>query len=186
MNWLDTETKAILQKASEPKLAPSRAAEFALVLVKKGSDRQRLVRAISRINECSELKAAELADRTVPVTINFDLSEEDAVYGQFELISCDAIGVFVRSEVLGQSEKGYIQALFGKILQSPEFKPVKVKVVEVPETESGQKFVDQFLGMTILRQKPVFPLSVEVPFKKARIMEHWATRVGAQVQRDPA
>ena len=100
-------------------------------------------------------------------------------------VSCDSIGVFVRSEVLGQSEKGYIQALFGIILQSPEFKPVKVKVVEVPETESGQKFVDQFLGMTILRQKLVFPLSVEVPFKKARIMMHWATRVGAQVQRDP-
>ena len=185
MNWLDTETKAILQKANEPKLAPSRAAEFALVMVQKGPDRQRLVRAISRINECSESKAAELAERPAPVTINSDLSEEDALFGQFELISCDSIGVFIRSEVLGQSGKGYIQALFGKILQSAEFKPVKVKVVEVPETESGQKFVDQFLGMTILRQKLVFPLSVEVPFKKARIMMHWATRVGAQVQRDP-
>ncbi len=156
------------------------------MLVKKGPDRTRLIRAISRINECNEEKAAGLADRPVPVTINFDLSEEDAVYGQFELISCDSIGVFVRTEVLGESEKGYIQALFGKILQSTEFKPVKVKVVDVPETEPGQKFVDQFLGMAILRQRPVFPLSVEVPFKKARIMMHWATRVGAQVQRDPA
>lgn len=185
MNWLDTETKAILQKANEPKLAPSRAAEFALVLVKKGPDLPRLIRAINRINECNEEKAAELADRPVPVTINLDLSEEDAVYGQFELISCDSIGVFVRSEVLGQNEQGYIHALFGKILQSAEFKPVKVKVVEVPETESGQKFVDQFLGPVFPGRKPVFPLSVEVPFKKARIMIHWATRVGAKVQRDP-
>ena len=185
MNWLDTETKAILQKADEPKPAPSRAAEFALVLIKKAPDRPRLVRAISRINECSEPKAAALADRPVPVTINIDLSEEDAIYGQFELISCDAIGIFVRSEVLRQSERGYTQALFGRILQSAEFKPVKIKVVEVPETESGQKFVDQFLGPIIPRRKPAYPLSVEVPFKKARIMMHWATRVGAQVQRDP-
>jgi hypothetical protein len=186
MNWLDTETKAILHKASEPKRAPSRAAEFALVLVKKGLDRPRLIRAISRINECSEETAAELADRPVPVAINCDLSEEDAVYGQFELISCDSIGVLVRSEVLGQNEKDYIHALFGKILQSAEFKPVKVKVVEVPDTEPGQKFVDQFLGPATPGRKPVFPLSVEVPFKKARIMMHWATRVGANVQRDPA
>ena len=144
-----------------------------------------MIRAISRINECSESKAAELADRPVPVTINIDLSEEDAVFGQFELISFDAIGVFVRSEVLRQSEMGYSHALFGKTLQSAEFKPVKIRVVEVPETESGQKFVDQFLGPTIPRRKPAYPLSVELPFKKARIIMRWATRVGAQVQRDP-
>jgi len=184
MNWLDTETKEILQKEHDPKLAPPKAAEFALVLIRKGTDHQRLVRAVCRINECSESEAIKLARLPAPVTINPGLTQEEALFGQFELICCDAIAAFIRSEVLvEQDEESYLQALFQKVLQSPEFKPTQIDVLEVPATDSGQKFVDQFLGIPLPGQKRrVARFSVWVPLKKARIMTHWATRVGAQVQ----
>ena len=35
MNWLDTQTKELLQKARNEKPAPSKTAEFALVLLRK-------------------------------------------------------------------------------------------------------------------------------------------------------
>jgi len=110
MNWLDTETKAILQKEDESKLAPPKAAEFALLLIRKGIGHQRLVRAICQINECRESEAIELARLPAPVTI------------------------------------------LGIPLPGPK--------------------------------RRVSRFSVWVPFKKARIMKHWATRVGAQVRCD--
>jgi hypothetical protein len=182
MNWLDTQTKEILQRVPGQKLAPAKVPEFALVMLKKGRDEERLVRAICRINECSESDAREFARKPTPVTINPDLSEEDALFGQFELVCCDAVSVFVRSEVLEQGDKRYLQSLFEQVLHSSEFAPAKVEVLDVPATESGQKFVDQFLG--VLPQSQGFQstkLSASVPFKKARIMKHWATRVGARV-----
>ncbi len=183
MNWLDTETKAILQKEDTPKLAPPTAAEFALVLLRKGTDDKRLVRAIRRINECIEPDAVQLAHQQVPVTINPGLKEEEALFGQFELICCDAIAPFIRSEVLlEQANPAYLQSLFQQVLESREFKPTKVEILNVPATESGQKFVDQFLGIPLPGADRPFPrFSVCVPFKKARIMKHWAARVGADV-----
>ena len=89
MNWLDTETKAILQREPEPPLAPPKSGEFALVLIRSGTDHQRLVRAIRRINDCGEGRAVELARAAPPVTINAGLSQEEALFGQFELICCD-------------------------------------------------------------------------------------------------
>jgi hypothetical protein len=186
MNWLDTETKEILQKEHDPKLAPPKAAEFGLVLIQKGTDHQRLVRAICRINECSESEAIELARLPAPATVNPGLTQEEALFGQFELVCCDAIAAFIRSEVLlEQDQKNYLPSLFQKILESPEFKPTWIDVLEVPATDAGEKFVDQFLGIRLPGQKRrVSRFSVWVPYKKARIMMHWATRVGAKVQCD--
>ncbi len=183
MNWLDTQTKGILQKEHETKLAPSKTAEFALVLIQRGVDRKRLVRAICRINECGESEADELSHHPLPVAINTDLSQGDALWGQFELICCNTIGVFVRSEVVEQSDGRYIQSLFQTVLHSPEFKPVRVRVVNVPLTEAEKTFMDQFLGIATPGLKDLaFPFGIEVPFKKARIMKHWAGRIGAQLQ----
>jgi hypothetical protein len=186
MNWLDTETKAILQRDQEPKSAPPKAAEFALVLIRKGTDDQRLVRAIRRINEGSESEAIGLSRLPTPVTINPGLNEAEALFGQFELICCDAVAVFIRSEViLEQGEQAYLHSLFEKVSQSPEFKPTRIDVLEVPATEAGERFVDQFLGNPFpAGARPVDEFSLWVPYKKARLMKHWATRVGAQVQCD--
>jgi hypothetical protein len=45
--------------------------------------------------------------------------------------------------------------------------------------------MEQFLGLSVLgAERPAARISVWVTFKKARIMKHWATRVGAQVECD--
>lgn len=68
------------------------------------------------------------------------------------------------------------------MLESPEFKETRINVFDVPATEPGERFVDQFLGLALPGQeRQVSRFSVWVPFKKARIMKHWATRVGAKV-----
>lgn len=77
MNGLDTQTKEILQKEHDSKRSPPKAAEFALVLIRKGVFHQRIVRAVSKINHCSEAGATGLVNRSTPVTINPDLAEEE-------------------------------------------------------------------------------------------------------------
>lgn len=187
MNWIDSETKAILQRQSEPPLAPPKVAEFALVLGPKGVDRKRLVRAVCRINDCSRSAAIALLSQPSPVTINLDLTEEDATLGQFELVCCEAISAVVRSEVAGEGDRGYLAELLQKISRSPEFQPITLRIDEVPVTEAGRKFVDQFLGMDLVKLRGLgFPRHFTMPAKKARIMKHWAARVGAQVHDNTA
>ncbi|HTY86916.1 MAG TPA: hypothetical protein VMB80_05575 [Candidatus Acidoferrum sp.] len=179
MNWLDTQTKELLQKVPDEPLAPSKTAEFALILLRKGQDRQRLVNAIIEINKCSKPTATILVEKSTPVTINPDLTEDEAIWGQFELICCDAISVFLRSEVVAQNDQSYLWPLFKRVLESREFKPATVSITEVPNTESGRQFVSQFLAGS-----QTMPVTLSVPFKKARIMEHWAARVGVQLRLD--
>ena len=180
MNWLDTQTKDLLQKVCDEKLAPPKTAEFALVLLRKGPGFHRLAEAIMEINQCSEAEAAALASGQSPVTINFDLTEEEALWGQFELISCDSISIFLRSEVIAQNDKSYLWPLFKKVLESSEFRPTSVSILQVPATESGDKFLEQFVGKSAIRRD--YPLRLLIPFKKARIMEHWASRVGVKIK----
>src|SRR6478735_8749899 len=180
MNWLAPQAKEILQKEHDPKLAPPKVAEFALVLVRKGVAHRRIIRAVTEINRCSEADATGLVNRPTPVIINLDLTEEEALSGQSELICCDSISVFIRSEVLEQSDKAYLESLFKQVLQSIEFSPTTVRVIRVPESEAGAKFIDQFLGGRFPKRNS--PVTLEVPFKKARMMKHRATQIGAEIQ----
>lgn len=182
MNWLDTQTKEILQKVVEPKLAPPKTTEFTLVLVRKGADHTRLVRAFRRINECDEPEAIKLATKRTPVRVNSDLSEGDALWGQFELICCDAVSIFIRNEVLDQMDLAEFQSLVQKTSQSTEFQPTTVTIAEIPRTEPGLSFVDQFLGSFEPTKIAALPATIIIPFKKARIMQHWAMRVGAKLK----
>ena len=187
MNWLDTETKAILQREDDPRLSPPKVAEFALVMGYKGVDRERAVRAICRINDCSRAAAVALVSQRSPVTIDSDLTEEEATLGQFELICCEAISAIVRSEVAEKANREYLADLLRRVSHSPEFKPATVRIDDVPMTESGERFVDQFLGMDLKRLRKLgFPRRFTMPAKKARIMKHWATRVRAQVHDNAA
>jgi len=187
MNWLDTETKAILQRRDEPPLAPPKAAEFALVMTTGGVERERLIRAVCRINDCNRAAALALVGQPRPVTINSDLTEEEAMLGQFELICCEAISAVLRSEVAEQADREYLGDLLRRISQSPEFKLSTVRIDDVPMTESGQRFVGQFLGMELQTLRELgFPRHFAMPTKKARIMKHWASRVGAQVRDNAA
>jgi len=185
MDWLDTETKAILDRADEPRIAPPKAAEFGLVVLRKGGEDGRLARAIRRINDCVESRAIALSRSPVPITVNPGLTEAEALYGQFELICCDAVAVFVRSDVLEeQDDPNYLDSLFRRVLRSPEFEPARIDVLEVPATKEGREFVDQFLGELRSEERPGGGWSLRVPRKKARIMKHWAARVGATVRFD--
>jgi hypothetical protein len=184
MNWLDTETKAILQRERELPIAPPKVGEFALVLGSKGADPGRLVRAVCRVNDCSRLAAVRLLEQRLPVTINLDLTEEDATLGQFELVCCEAVSAVLRSEVAGEAGHEYLADLLKTISQSPEFQRRTIWIYGVPATEAGQRFVDQFLGVELSALS--LPCRFTMPAKKARIMEHWAARVGAQVRGDPA
>jgi hypothetical protein len=185
MNWLDTETKAILQKKPDTKLAPPKSGEFALVLLKKGADHDWLVRTIRRVNSCLEVEADYLARLPLPATINRGVTEGEALFRQFELICCDTIVAFIRSEVVTSQSPNYLHALYHKILASPEFKEVKMDVLEIPQTEAGENFVSQFLGISpAAHEGDAFHWSALVTYKKARIMKHWAARIGAQVRCD--
>ncbi len=181
MNWLDTETKSILCRELEPKLAPPKAGEFDLILLKEGMDFKRLVRALARTNQCTEAEATNLACRRLPYVVSHGLTEAEALYGQFELICCDNISAFFRSGIVsGANMPNHLDALFRNILTSPEFLPVKIDVVSIPQNESGEEFVDQFLGLPFPSKGSLTDITVH--FKKARIMDHWATRIGAKIK----
>lgn len=181
MNWLDTQTQELLQAEPPGKIAPAKVAEYGLVLLKKGIDHHRLVRAVSRINDCSGSVAEALLRRPLPVTINPDLEFGDAQLGQFELVCCDAVTAIVSSEVLEQGDKDYLNSLFERVSESAEFKPCPLTIIDLPPSEDGRKFADQFLGSEPDHLQGV---RVDVPFKKARIMKHWADRIGARVDCD--
>src|SRR5437899_8827358 len=144
MNWLDTETKAILQPEDEPPLSPPKVAEFGLVLGYWGTNRERLVRAVCRINACSRSAALTLLAQPWPVTVKSDLTEEEATLGQFELVCCAGIAAVVRSEVAEQADREYLKDLLQSVSRSPEFRSVTVTIDHVPMTEQGERFVDQF------------------------------------------
>jgi len=187
MNWIDTETKAILQRAYDPPLSPPKVADFGLVLGFKGKDQGRLIRAVCRINDCKRAEAIALVSRPSPLTINVDLTEEEATLGQFELVCCEAISAVVRSEVAMEAGHEYLVELFQRISRSPEFQSTIVRIDDVPRTEAGQRFVDQFLGMDLTKLSELgLPRRFRMPVKKARIMKHWASKVGAKVHENGA
>jgi hypothetical protein len=88
------------------------------------------------------------------------------------LICCDSVSTFIRSEVVEQNERAYLRPLYKKVLESSEFKPATIRINGIPDTESGDKFLEQFFGSSA--SKSAIPVALTAPFKKARIMEHWA------------
>ena len=103
--------------------------------------------------------------------------------GQFELICCDSISVFLRTEVVASAEPWYLTQLYRQFRQSPEFESIPITIVSVPNTVLGERFVDQFLGgMEVVGSMASGSLRCEnVMRKKARIMAHWAKKIGAEI-----
>ena len=96
--------------------------------------------------------------------------------GQFELICCDAISIFIADEVASGARKGYLADLYGSLLRSQEFAETTLRIESLPAGVRGEAFIDQFLG-----QSPDLPAVLALSRKKARIIYHWASRIGAQV-----
>jgi hypothetical protein len=181
--WLDTETKAMLQQAPPEKDAPPDTGMFTLVLLKRGDNLPRIVRALGRIPGLSQRKVEYLMNSRCPVPVAASLSLGDAMLGQFELVCCDSISVFLRDGIAAAADSWYLLPLYRQFRQSREFQDVPVTISSVPETPSGERFIDQFLGEAEGSGSLAynFPLQKYVMRKKARIMSHWAEKLGIDV-----
>jgi hypothetical protein len=181
--WLDPQTLAMLQEEPPDKIAPAATPDYSLVMLEAGADRQRMVRALREINNCSESEARTLLGRSLPVVVNADLSYSDAALGQFELVCCDAFSVIISSEVVANAEPSYLRDLLAKLRRSDEFQPVTLRLERVPSGEVATRFLNQFLGLSEAEaEAQLFPLDLRICRKKARIMAHWGDRIRAEVK----
>jgi hypothetical protein len=181
--WLDTETKAMLQQSPPEKLAPPDTGMFTLVLLEKGNDRDWITRALRRIPGMRVERATVLAERSCPVVVAAGLSLADAMLGQFELICCDSVSVFLKDEIVAFGDRQYLDALYQQVRNSPEFQPIAVTVGSLTGATSIAQFLYQFLGApdasaAILAGHLRYDRMMR---KKARIMEHWARKIGVEV-----
>jgi hypothetical protein len=175
-DWLDTETKALLQRSPPEKLAPPDTATFALVLL--GFAVQNNSATSSFATHCIDLERAErLLSGPFPVCVRKGLSYSDAQIGQFELICRDAMSVIIADEVVAKAPADYLADLYAKLRKIDEFELVAVRIDSVPDSPSGQKFCNRFLN----GWKPASSAAMELMRKKARIMQHWATRIGVRM-----
>jgi len=181
--WLDPQTLAMLQEEPPEKIAPAAMPDYTLVMLEAGADRRRMVRALCRINNCSESDAKTLLGRSMPAVVNADLSYGDAALGQFELVCCDALSVIIPSEVVANAEPFYLRDLLAKLRRSDEFQHVTLRLDTVPAGEEARRFLNQFLGLSEAEAKAqLFPLDLRICRKKARIMAHWGDRIRAEVK----
>lgn len=175
-DWLDTQTKAELQGNPPPKFAPSAEAAFSIILLTRGRDNHRVDSVVEQF--VSNPLSAQAA---CPFIVRRGLTETEALEIQFELICVDSIAVFVGDEVVDNASRDYLVELYETLLHSSEFQPTRVEVSSIPLNDKGTQFLKQFFGQ---RQLPIYQL---VARKKARILRHWAAKIGAEVVcQDPA
>ncbi len=183
-SWLDTETKALLQPTPPEKSTSIGVSGFTLVLLKKGLEPDRIARALQRIWRDPRRSAASVLLGSCPVVVRSGLVVEEALAGQFELICCDCISVFVRDEIAAEGASEYLRQLYSQLRLSPEFEPVFLAIQFVPDSDLGRRFCDQFLSTAAgksVRFGCDFLMRDRVFRKKARMMAHWATEIGVRL-----
>ncbi len=184
-NWLDTETKAILHRRPPEKLAPPMAGPFTLVLIARGPDQRRLARALQRSCPLSEAQVRAILRQPDPIAVAKGFSLDDATLGQFEFVCCDSSSVFLEDAVFQEAEEAYLNNLYSWLRESREFEELPIRIWFVPESDGGLRFLDQFFGwdhQTFDRMMPRKGVLVQQMMrKKARIMAHWAAKIGAEV-----
>lgn len=178
-SWLDAETKATLQQVPPQKFAPATLDTYSAVVLSCGADYDHLrrVRAFDRILRTSWIDAEFQTTRRPPFIVKRELTPAGAMLAQFELICCDVVSVFISDAVMSSADPTYLSELYGALARADEFEEVGVRVVSIPRHAAGQALLDQFVG----REIPGFPYDMVVTRKKARIMAHWATKIGARV-----
>jgi hypothetical protein len=164
-DWLDTETKALLQRSPPEKLAPPDTRTFAIVLLEVA-----VQQGVARVSEDEPKRIRG----PLPVCVKKGLSYSDAQIGQFELICRDAASVIIADEVVAKAPADYLADLYAKLRKIDEFELVTVRIDFVPDSPSGRAFCNRFLN----EWKPDSPVAVKLMRKKVRIMQHWATRIG--------
>ena len=105
-----------------------------------------------------------------------ELTEPDAILGQFELICADAISVFLTDNVAKYGSSEYLASLYSALLKSDEFHETRIRVISIPDTELGSEFIDQFLGSFDGKHE-----IMTVPFKKAKYMIQCGKKIGAEI-----
>jgi hypothetical protein len=173
-DWLDPETRAILAGQPPPKLAPPATAAFTLLFLTKGTDRARIARAVDALSRIGTPNATGLKS-----VIRQGLTLEEAMGGQFTLACCDCATAFIADDVASTGDREYLLQLSARLAESPEFQPVAIELVSVPDSEAGRRFLWQFMGLAVGLE---LPLATTVMRKKARLMAHWAEKVGAELQ----
>jgi len=185
--WLDTETKAMLHPAPPDRPAALDMAGFTLVLLTKGLEPDRLARALRRIWRDPERSAAPVLLGACPIVLRSGLALDEAIVGQFELICCDSIAVFLQDGVAAGEDTRYLRELYSQLRRSPEFQPVFITIRFVPDTDAGRRFCDQFLSDAMgknVRYGSEFAMRDRAFRKKARMMAHWASEIGAKMTID--
>lgn len=182
--WLDTETKALLQQVPPEKCAPPVIGTFTLVLLEKGKDRAWVERSLAKVPGISNEKASNFMSQACPLPIAGGLLITDALLGQFELVCSDSVSIFLSDDVVSSGGRYYLSDLYAQICSSSEFESLPVQIDFVPESDLGRRFVDQFLGGVAdaaLCGVGGHAYRGTMMRKKARIMNHWAKKIGAQV-----
>ncbi len=178
-DWLDTETKACLQQLPPSKLAPADTDTFSLVVLRRHpqTDPRRQAAAFERVLQTTLGDAKHLTTAPPPFILKHGLSLSDALLGQFELICCDIVSVFLADEVVAHAEPQYLADLYHDLLDSDEFATVSIRIIAIPSSAESDAFVKRFIGDAPLS----LPCQMYVTRKKSRIMRHWARKLGGMV-----
>jgi len=100
------------------------------------------------------------------------------------LVCCDSISVFLKVEVLSSATGAYLARLYSQVQSSSEFEDVIVRVTAIPNTDQGKRIVQQFFGgaeKVSVADGTGYSYAGAMMRKKARIMAHWAGKIGAEV-----
>jgi hypothetical protein len=181
---LGTETKVFLEPPAPEKAIASRVSGYTLVLLTRGSRPDRLGRALERILCEFERPLTGLLDGSCPAVVRRALTLDEAIAAQFELICCDCVSIFLRDEIVAQSDPGYLGELYSQLRYSPEFQPVFVGISFIPATDAGKRFCDQFFPpdeTKTIRYGAEIALTHRVSRKKGRMMAHWAKETGVRL-----
>ncbi len=137
MDWLDTETKALLQRSPPEKLAPPDTASFSLVLL--ACDVQQ------GVAEAWESEADRVRSDRLPVCVKKGLTYSDGQIADFELLCRDAASVIIADEVVAEAPADYLADLYEKLRKIDEFELVTVLIYSLPDSSTGQGFCNRFL-----------------------------------------
>ncbi|MCA9233859.1 MAG: hypothetical protein KDA44_00210 [Planctomycetales bacterium] len=171
------ETQPRLAESPPDKLAPPLAEGFSVVLLELGANRDRVLQTVQkyRIGEVNR------GIPRCPALLCCGKELHEAMFAQFELICTDTISVFLADAVVASSTPRQLEELLLDLRGSPEFEPVVIRLDKIPDDEAGRRFMQQFFG-----RNPSQPLHLSVTRKKARIMRHWAERIGGRVESEYA
>ncbi len=168
-----------LPATGAPGLLTARGDTFSIIALScdPAAEHSRHVRAFNRVLQTTFIDAEFQTTRDYPFVLKRELALADALLAQFELICCDIVSVFIKDTVMSNADPAYLVELYQTLTRSSEFEPVSLIVRSVPQAETGDAFVRQFLSDDPFRG----PQSIVATHKKARIMRHWANKIGAVV-----